>query len=497
MVGKPSGSCSVKPLIELPRDHKILRVPAVPCDHKHGMWRLLSPLREWFPRIGFYYGCLANELAALHNRHLIRKIEPVPARFRFVADWWRRQLPQVRCTEWTEAKVLANTPTSRKKRVERAFSDLHRYGLTDRDVKVQAFIKHEKAEDTPADPLGAKDPRMIQYRSFKFTARLQQYLLPMEHKIFKWGQTLEKATSLKDRLFAKGMNSWQVGSWVADNWADFARPRADLWDVSRFDAHMGKLVREYLEFPVYRKMNPDIAWMLQAMRKNKCRTKNGVVYESSYTMCSGEACTSSGDSLVMAAVLKYIYRNTDARILVNGDDSVVICDDSFKPDHTVFEDCGLPTKYETADIMEHVEFCQCRPVKVGGRWRMVRNPIRVLSRSVHTIKNFAGVGPYADWLSSVGVGEVACNDGVPILQQWGMYLKSHGNMRNHFLEEVMARRPGEKFRGPANIDSEARISFALAWGIMPDQQRAWEQQCREMESRVVPGFVKLVKHQGL
>lgn len=481
-----------RPLVEIPKDHTILSVPTSPCVHSSGMWKLVKSFRDWLSPIGFHYGCVVNELVSLHNRHLIRKTDPNPASVAMVARWWKRLLPDVKTSEWSPKKVLDNTPAHRKRRVEKAFSDLDLYGLRKKDTKVRAFIKHEKGADIASDSLAGKDPRLIQYRSFKFTARLQQFLMPMEHRIFKWGQSLERATQIKDRLFSKGMNSWQIGSWISENWDSYKYPRADLWDVSRFDAHMGKAVREGLEFAVYRKMNPAISELLESMKRNDCYTKSGIHYRTSYTMCSGEACTSLGDSIVMAAVLKYVYRNCNARILVNGDDSVVICDQDAKPDVAAFGECGLPIKHEQAYMKEHVEFCQCRPVKIQQRWRMVRNPERVLSRSTHTLKNFTGVSPYADWLSSVGTGELACNDGVPVLQQWSIYLKAHGAMRKHFVSEVMMRRPGEKMSGPAPIDTDARISFALAWGIMPDYQRDLERELMGLTTGVVPGDRKSV-----
>lgn len=472
--------CARQELVPLKGGHKVLKTPVVPCNQKHGCVQVVPKIRDWLPNLSVYYGCVHNELVALYNRHLVQRLEAKTEAVEAVAKHWLQLFPRKRTRVYSEEEVVRNTSASRRKRVLDAFKAIAVEGLGRKDELIRSFIKLEKAE---ADGAEEKSPRLIQFRSFKFTAEFQRYLQPIEHHVFKLGQReidgkLEVKASKPERLFAKGMNSWERGEWVAKQWSKFRNPRAQLWDVSRLDAHMGKLLREKIEFATYRRCNREVNRFLAAMAENVGWTANGIKYKSSYTMCSGEACTSLGDSVVVAAALKYAYRNVKHAILVDGDDSIVITENGAEYDD-VFADLGLPMKLEEAHSIYEVEFCQCRPIRVGGAWRMVRNPYRVLNRATACTKNFTGEQAYRDWISSVGVGELACNDGVPILQQFGVALKSVGKMREHFLHEVMSRRPHEKFRGPQVITSETREDFACAFGIMPDQQRSWEQDLQQ------------------
>lgn len=475
-------------MIKLPEDNKIDMVPAVPCDHKHKLTRLIDPLRDWYPNLFFYFGCICNELVALHNRHLIQKVVATPDCVGEVSKYWLSLLPKRKFGMATEREVIEHAKPSRRQRVRRAFEDLAKEGLTERDSRIRSFVKHEKGELDLSDPPENKAPRLIQYRSFKFTSYLKRHLLPIEDFIFRLGERVPGVITANskriERLFSKGMDSWQVGNWINHAWHEFHHPVADLWDVSRMDAHMGPQVRERIEFATYRHYGLSINECLDSMRRNKCKTRNGIRYRSNYTMCSGEACTSLGDSIVMCAVLQYMYRNIHRRILVNGDDCIVIRErsDVVEP---CFEQCGFPIKHEVADTIEHVEFCQCRPVRCLGRYRMVRNPMRVLTRAIHTIKDFIGDVAYGDWLSSVGMGELACNNGVPVLQAFAEYLIKFGAFRQKFYDDYM------KFRGDvktirSEITDDARIDFAVAWGIMPDDQRSLETELHLLGVKAVP-----------
>lgn len=471
--------CERQPLLPIKGGHEIKTVPSVPCNQKHQCAVLLRPFRDWLPPISVYFGCVHNELVALSNRHLVQRLVTKKRVAQRVANHWHMNLPQFKTRKYSEEEVIKNTSLVRRKRVKLAFEKIRERGLLDKDCNVQAFIKHEKSN---VPDYADKAPRLIQYRSFKFTAAFQQYLQPIEHQIFKLGQNFGMRSKPNERLFAKGLNSWQRGEWVSHHWSKFSKPKAWLWDVSRLDAHMSKFLRELIEFPTYHRCNKNTRWFTSKMASNKCWTANGIHYTSRYTMCSGEACTSLGDSIVVAAALKYAYRNVKHSMLVDGDDSIIITESDAEIDN-IFDDLGLPMKLEIANSIHEVDFCQCRPIRVGGRWRMVRDPIRILSRSPVTIKNFTGDQAYRDWLSSVGVGELACNDGVPVIQEWSIKLKSYGNMRKHFVDEVLIRRIGEKFTGPRPITSQAREDFALAFGIMPDTQRQWESEIRK---RAVP-----------
>jgi len=432
-----------------------------------------------------YHGCIQNELRSLHNRHLVSRVLPSLPTVRAVAKHFHSVRPRQRFCTLTDQEVIRLTPSHRRARVIQALEDFQTRGLMDKDTMVHGFIKHEKAGDDLTDPNEMKDPRLIQFRSFVFTAQFQRVLIPIEHWIFGWCQNFEPSGKKDEQMFAKGMTTRQVGGWVNNQWGKYDLPRADLYDVSRFDAHMNKYVRELIEFSLYTDCNKACSEYVAVMRKNRGVTRGGIKYRTSYTMGSGEACTSLGDSVVMAAVEEYIYREVPHSKIILGDDSVVVCESEFTPNWQIFEECGLPIKYDSAYSIHEVEFCQSRPCRISGVWRMVRNPTRVMSRSTDCIHRFVKHSTYGDWVATVGEGELAVNDGVPVLQEFALYLQKFGKSRETFKQMIIRERHSQDWmtdwkrnRGPQAITAEARADFALAWGIPVDDQQRMEQKMR-------------------
>lgn len=480
--------CQGRTLTPLPNGARIISIPPTPCDHRHNIYRVAGielPLKQNF---GCYFGCLQNELVALHNRHLVRRLEPDSRTVRAVAAHWIEAFPTWRVfVHSTEEQVIANTCQSKRERVRLAFKKYHEEGWLPKDAFIRMFVKHEKGEDDVNKPLEEGDPRAIQYRSFKHTSLFKKVLHPFEHRLWKLGQNLEERAPMRERIFSKCMNPISIAQNLRHGWDQMSDPVADLWDVSRMDAHMHALLRECIEFPTYRKGTHGFEPYLACMRRNKCFSKSGIKYEMEYTMCSGEACTSSGDSIVMAAALYYMYRNVKRHILVCGDDTVVIRERSAQVDD-IFTGLGLPVKREEADLFEHVEFCQSRPVSVDGVWRMVRNPDRVLGRGPLCVKTFSGGDkPYRDWLASVGVGELESGAGVPVVQAFATAAMQLGNPRPHFVREYLENKRTCGLRDPTEVSETTRASFWLAWGISPESQRALERLVAEMVVSVEPG----------
>lgn len=439
-------------------------------------------------RYGCYFGCLQNELVALHNRHLVRRMEPDQRVVRAVAGHWLGLFPVWRVfTHFSEEQVIQNTVQSKRERVRDAFRKYHQEGWLKKDAYIRMFVKHEKAEDDYDEPLESKDPRAIQYRAFKHTSLFKRVLQPFEHRLWKLGQNLEERAPLRERMFSKCMNPHNVAENLRHGWEQMADPVADLWDVSRMDAHMHGALRELIEFPTYLKGTHGFEPFIHHMRHNKGFSKNGIIYEMDYTMCSGEACTACGDSILMAAALVYMYRDCKRHILVCGDDSVVIRERSGVV-HDVFQGLGLPVKLERAFIFEHVEFCQSRPVCVDGRWRMVRNPDRVLGRGPLCVKTFTGGDrPYRDWLASVGVGELESGAGVPIVQAFAVAAMQQGSPRESFVREYLEGKRTCGLKDPTTVEDSTRASFWVAWGISPESQRRLEELARLMVFGVESG----------
>jgi len=469
--------------MEVGNGASIDRIPIVECDHKHSL-SFVSPLFKYATfKCACYYGCVRNELKALVDRHLmaIKETEETRNLVRIIGKWFIKQVPDLRTAKWDEKKVVAHKSPSQRKRVLKAFDNLREHGWSwerSKDVILRAFTKFEKMEKT-AD-VEDKAPRMIQHRSYEFCARLAQYIMPMEEHIWHWDSDFRRAP-VEKRVFAKRLNSFQRAERLKYMFEQFEDPAAIPLDFSRLDAHLLWHVMDSLEFPVYRKMNRsgELAVMLDCMKMNRGVTRNGIFYRAKGRKASGELITSLGDSLCVLALLLYWLRALKKEILVDGDDCVIVVSRKSIPliDMDFFSKVGFKAKIEKPVYqLEEVDFCQCRPVEVSeDRWRMVRNPWRVFSRTCVSEQKLDGASR-DDWVASVGLGELACNMGVPVMQAFALKLMKQGKVRPHFVEKVLFRRPGET-KKPVEIPitSNARVSFALAWGIWPSEQLYLEQ----------------------
>jgi len=385
------------------------------------------------------------------------------------------KLPKFNISKFNAEQLLAGKAQSQRKRVARALDNLKRFGWSMNDAVVRMFIKFEKAPDDPSDPPEGKAPRCIQHRSYEYTTRLAQYLMPLEHKVWNWNRDFKKAP-VEERFFAKKLNSFERARRIVAM-DRFPNTVFLLLDHSRFDAHL-TLDKLGMEFAFYRRFikSSEFDALLDCQVKNICYGRSGIKYLSLGRKMSGEYNTSLGDSLINMFMLAYWIREIDGELFVDGDDSVVAIDSSSirKLDFNYWKRMGMNTKIEQTALLEEVEFCQCRPVKLSGGYRMVRNPDRVMSRSPYTIHTFNDSNSYRKWLASVAAGEYACNEGVPILQEYAFALGRAAGVEHTkgMLGEVLARRPGEHFHGynKRPISLETRRSFHLAWGISPTVQ---------------------------
>lgn len=435
------------------------------CDHRHKLLQLAPGL---FDRVACFAGCLVNEIVALRERHLmaVPVSKEIETATKAVGKFICKRLPRLRIKCASEEFVLRNKPSHTRKRTIAAFAKLRRDGFNHNMARVNAFIKFEKYADTLDDPLVDKAPRMIQYRSYPYCALISRFLLPLELKIWEWDDKCSPAP-VSERVFSKHMNSFHIAERLRsmDRYGD---TMFILLDHSRFDAHIRRDMLMNVEFRIYKQVIRDQLFfqLIDMQLDNVCYTRNGIKYKCPGRKMSGEYNTSLGDSLINWAMLEYWLRDIPHQVLVNGDDSVVAIPSSrfLNLDKGFFQSVGLVTKIETTHLFEHVEFCQCRPVEVcPGLWRMVRNPRRVLSRAGITIRSLQGKAR-DDWLHCVGMGEVACNSGVPVLQSLGVALMKRGRFRRAFYDEIMARRLDE-YRGVSPISECARASFSIAWGI--------------------------------
>jgi hypothetical protein len=276
------------------------------------------------------------------------------------------------------------------------------------------------------------------------------------------------------------MNSWQIAANLRWQASQFKYPVFILLDYSKMDAHLRELLRECVEWSTYLKAfasDAFLRFLLGFQRRNKVRSMNDLFWYIVATMMSGEYNTSLGDTLINDAITAYMLRMIKHGKLLNGDDGVIIVEraDLDRVDYSWFTRFGMNAKVEVVDDFTKIKFCQCQPIRVNGVWRMVRDPNRVLSKSSYTIKTLSG-NAWTKLVGAIGLGELSCNTGVPILQSFAHLLYRSAGCKTSagLLNDYMYMRHDKITTKREPVTNQSRLDFNDAFGISPDEQRGLE-----------------------
>lgn len=399
---------------------------------------------------------------------------------------------------------------------ENAVRSLAYCPLTLRDAWVTVFVKWEKLDFTAK---GDPAPRIISPRSARFNAMLGRWLRPAEHLLYAgiarvWG----------DVTVAKGLNGAQVGNAIRDKWHCFNHPVAVGLDASRFDQHVSKEALEW-EHMVYNN------WMRSSELRHLLRQQlinTGVGYtpdgKLKFTVegcrMSGDMNTSSGNCLLMCAMV-WVYvndRNINAKLINNGDDCVVFMEST---DLLRFQDglreqflaWGFNMKVEDPVYeLEKIEFCQAHPIHVGANnYVMVRNLEAALSKDSVALIQAQNKHSVASWCASVGEAGSALYGGIPVLGAMSEAFARQGERKGKW--EVTYEKSGRDFlargmnRRGLPVLPETRLSYYIAFGLLPDEQvqmehyfGTWGVQkvvpvlTNELSPQLKPSFTYLVNH---
>lgn len=447
------------------------------CVHKHRFQQLMLRPEVWstFECFGFH-GCIANEKRAMVQRHMLPLADVAPD-FDFMVNTMyailTREFPAKQLTPYTRDQVIRGIPSSKRDRAIRGYAKLDDVGYGPWATRVSAFVKFESAQYDMQEPPETKAPRLVQHRSDAYCYTLAQYLKPLEHYIF--GR--RRGIRVSRPWITKGMNSWQIAERIAsmDRWVDTCFVELDH---SRYDSCLRTELRR-MEHRFYTTFYKGDGWfreLLKAQIHNSGRTRNGIAYEVEGTMMSGEYNTSLGDSVINYAMLRYVFGN-EADIIVNGDDSVVALPSRLlkRIDFGIFAALGFKTKVDFKYDVRDVTYCQCKPIRVGPglRWRMVRDPSRVMSRTCYTVKH-PDTWLYAtQLLNAKGIGELSCNTGVPVLQAFASRIVELNPLQSERLVKTyMAenRRLDPITTRVEPIQDQTRLDFEYAFGITVAEQ---------------------------
>jgi hypothetical protein len=366
---------------------------------------------------------------------------------------------------------------------------------------MDSFVKAEK-NPKPV-------PRVIQPRRQEYNIAVGRYIRQIEHPLYRCIQRIFKSDT---PIVMKGLNAEQVGRAFERKWAKFTRPVAIGLDASRFDQHVSKPVLQW-EHSVYNgifnsnELRRLLSW--QVRNKGFGNTKDGrIMYEVEGCRMSGDMNTAMGNCLIMCALVHAYMGDVKYEFANNGDDCVVFIE---REDVGALDDLpqwfnrrGFIMKVENpVYTLEHVEFCQCKPVYLHHSYTMVRNYPTSLLKDAIIIKPMINKRLYQRYLYTIGMGGLALTSGCPINQEFYSRMIECGypsmvddpsldNGFKYFSKGMEARY--------YEVSPKSRYSFWLAFGILPDEQVVIEAKFKELsylfDKHPLGTFTNSILHYG-
>jgi hypothetical protein len=380
---------------------------------------------------------------------------------------------------------------AKKKRYQQACDSLFKESVTPRDASIGAFVKVEKINfSAKIDPC----PRVIQPRTFRYSAALGKHIKHLEKPLFK----------LIDEIYGgptvlKGYDCVTSAKHLYGMWSDFRQPVAIGMDASRFDQHCSTQALSW-EHSVWRLLcssKKQVGKLLSYQLKNKGKSwlNDGFVkYTTDGCRMSGDMNTSSGNCLLMCAMV-YCYCKSQGiskfRLANNGDDCMLIIEKAqiskINKIQPWFLDVGYTMKVENPVYeFEEISFCQTQPVFDGIGWRMVRDPRVSLSKDLTSTLSLNNERTRALWLDAMHHGGLALTAGIPVFQEFykmfpttNIVMTKNETTLNDFRQSGFSRMI-PKINNANVITDYSRYSFWVAFGILPDTQLMLENRFRTM-----------------
>lgn len=457
-------------------------VPMCDCE----CTRVTTKLCEFDPDIPSvvwtHKSCVCNERAALLLRHQI----DTGAQYTSKLNLRKALKPYVKRIRPVSYDCVIQRATPRKRKLLiQARESLLLKDLCEQDARVAMFLKDDKDHFWRHSV-----PRCIQYRSKRYCLPLASYLTPIEHYM----------CTMKDDsdtpIFAKSRNLNQRGDDIAAKMSMFHDPVVISLDHSKFDAHVNMQLLD-IEHWFYKSCcrSPELKRLLHWQRVNKGRTKNGTKYVTRATRMSGDQNTGIGNSIINFAMTKALFGHMKICYYIDGDDYLIFVERSeaskINPDS--YLQFGMETKLESVtSVIEHIDFCQTRPVFNGVGYTMCRNPERMLKRVQWGVGKFS-TAYIPKYLSSVGKCLIAIGRGLPVEQYIGRTLSVLSNTyvvtSYHYSANRMPFRPGRASVVEPGVAT--RLSYEMAWGISAQKQLLLENSSVKTNFKFVEGNIPL------
>lgn len=439
----------------------------------------------------YWNKCGCNESDALVRRHILDTLpefktsSPVKVALRQGVLEMARVLSGERLKQLSFSEVMENTRNNIKKRYQQAHFNIHNNRIyADEGIsRISCFVKFEKIPETKM--LEQKPARCIQFRSYEYTYLLKSFICAHSLLI---KETDKKVNDQYIRtIFTKTYDNEGIASTIRDSWDSMKDPVAICLDHSKWDGHYDTELLE-LEHEYWLTIHRDrlLKRLLSLQLKNKGISQNGIRYKSKGKRMSGEYTTSEGNSLMnynmIAAVLKTLGV-LRFRVHVNGDDSITIVERQdvkvIVENLKLFRYLNMETEIEAvAEDFRQIKYCQTSPIRVMQdgvlKWLMIKDPIRAMSRSCYTDLKFKQA--ISRYTAGVGLCELACSSGVPMLQAWAMFMIKSANYARPLgcVDKMPARLMQKSHIRIQEIDEATRCDFEVAFGITAQEQHDWE-----------------------
>jgi hypothetical protein len=192
---------------------------------------------------------------------------------------------------------------------------------------------------------------------------------------------------------------------------------------------------------------------------------------------SGDMNTGLGNCLLMCAMIWSYFRNRCKIELINNGDDCVVFLEAADLHHTQdipawFTDMGYTMKIEPPVYeLEHVEFCQTRPVFDGNAYRMVRDPKVCLTKDLISVKNLSTRSAWRYQCQAIADCGMAAYGDMPVFCAFYRMLDTQYKYRanTHLTTGFEFLANGLDYSN-REVTDESRYSFWKAFGISPDMQ---------------------------
>lgn len=475
--------------------------------HHYGEVKVRKAFGYHFGNIGnnifFYNNSMSVVLRALTERLYFVKSSagfiPCPkptisfSNLRYFQNSLRRVIPSLPPV-WTNDEFVHSYTGSKRKRYERANDNLMMRGIRRSDGYWKTFIKAEFYDGTKKkNPC----PRLIQPRSPEYNIAVGRYLRPAEKLVYK---AIDRVYG--HHVVLKCDNPWQRAKTIKEYWDEFNRPCFVGLDASRFDQHVSAEALGF-EHQLYnslfqsRELLELLRWQIDNI--GYANVADGSVrYTSHGVRGSGDMNTALGNVYLMCAITHHYLRSLPCkwRFINDGDDCGIFVEQedlhllqNLPAHHLAF---GFEMEVEPpAYILEHVEFCQSRPIHLGyGNWMMVRNIHKAMTNDWINIRSL-NYATLHELLVATGRCGLALYADVPILgEMYSAMLRfpSRTAVVDRILQEQFSGigRTWRMFASQKRMypvdETEARVSIHKAFSILPDAQMDLEQMFRAVNA---------------